>query len=85
MDFYEEVALADVIIATFTENIKRLKKGRERNELKFGWWIQNLLYILFRKFGTCSFPISDWLKTFFLLYFEKKNWLMRKVELCPTF
>ena len=34
MDFYEEAALADVIIATFTENIKRLKKGRERNEFK---------------------------------------------------
>ena len=38
----------------------------------------NLLYILFWKFRACSFPISDWLKTPVLLYFEKKSHMINK-------
>ena len=35
MDSDEEAALAAIIIATFTENIKRKKGGKERNGLIF--------------------------------------------------
>ena len=38
----------------------------------------NLLYILFWAFAVCSFPISDWLKTPVLLYFEKKSHMIHQ-------
>ena len=40
------------------------------------FWYTFLIFILFWKFGACSFPISDWLKTPILLYFEKKRYMI---------
>ena len=40
----------------------------------------SLLYVLFWKFVACSFPISDWLKIFVLLYFEKKSHMINQIS-----
>ena len=41
----------------------------------------NLIYILIWTLAACSFPISDWLKTLVLLYFQRNHtWLIRKVR-----
>ena len=45
-----------------------------KSKLFFYFYIfWNLIYILFWKFAACSFPISDWLKTPVISYFEKKS------------